>query len=195
MTGSTPQVTVLLQAWGNGDSEALHQLIPLVHEELRRSARNYMRREGPGHSLQTNALVNEVYLRLVDISRVRWQDRAHFFAIASSLMRRVLLDAARARAAKKRGGGEVRISFAEDLRLADAPASRQASWLIALDDALAALAQTDPRKARVVEMRFFGGLSVEEMAEVLGISPQSVKRDWKLARAWLHKEIAGAPAP
>lgn len=195
MTGSTPQVTVLLQAWGNGDSEALHQLIPLVHEELRRSARNYMRREGPGHSLQTNALVNEVYLRLVDISRVRWQDRAHFFAIASSLMRRVLLDAARARAAKKRGGGEVRISFAEDLLLADSPAARQASWLIALDDALAALAQADPRKAQVVEMRFFGGLSVDEMAEVLRISPQSVKRDWKLARAWLHKEIAGAPAP
>lgn len=195
MTGSTPQVTVLLQAWGNGDSEALHRLIPLVHDELRRSARNYMRREGPGHSLQTNALVNEVYLRLVDISRVRWQDRAHFFAIASSLMRRVLLDAARARAAKKRGGGEVRISFAEDLLLADSPAERQASWLIALDDALAALAQADPRKARVVEMRFFGGLSVDEMAEVLRISPQSVKRDWKLARAWLHKEIAGTPAP
>lgn len=195
MTGSTPQVTVLLQAWGNGDSEALHRLIPLVHDELRRSARNYMRREGPGHSLQTNALVNEVYLRLVDISRVRWQDRAHFFAIASSLMRRVLLDAARARAAKKRGGGEVRISFAEDLLLADSPAARQANWLIALDDALAALAQADPRKARVVEMRFFGGLSVDEMAEVLRISPQSVKRDWKLARAWLHREIAGAPAP
>lgn len=110
-------------------------------------------------------------------------------------MRRVLLDAARARAAKKRGGGEVRISFAEDLLLADSPAERQASWLIALDDALAALAQADPRKARVVEMRFFGGLSVDEMAEVLRISPQSVKRDWKLARAWLHKEIAGTPAP
>ena len=145
-----------------------------------------MRRERTGHTLQATALVNEVYLRLVDVTSIRWQDRAHFFAIAASMMRRILLDAARARAAGKRGGGELRVTLHEDV-----VASNQATDLVAIDDALQALAKVDSRKAQVVELRFFGGLSVEEMAEVLSISPQSVKRDWKLARAWLLKELGG----
>jgi RNA polymerase sigma factor (TIGR02999 family) len=148
-----------------------------------------MRRERASHTIQTTALVNEVYMRLVDITSVRWQDRAHFFAIAASMMRRILVDAARARAAGKRGGGELRITLQEDIL-----ASSQADDLVALDEALQLLSQVDPRKAQMVELRFFGGLSVEETAEVLRISPQSVKRDWKLAKAWLLKEIGG-PAP
>jgi RNA polymerase sigma factor (TIGR02999 family) len=186
MTIPALEITGLLRAWENGDREALDRLMPIVYDELRRGARNYIRRERASHTLQPTALVNEVYVRLVDITSVRWQDRAHFFAIAASMMRRILLDAARARATGKRGGGELRITLHEDLL-----ASNQAAGLIGIDDALQALSKLDSRKAQVVELRFFGGLSVEEMAEVLGISPQSVKRDWKLARAWLVKELAG----
>ena len=186
MPGPVPEITGLLRAWEHGDREALDRLMPIVYDELRRAARNYMRRERDSNTLQATALVNEVYMRLIDITSVRWQDRAHFFAIAASMMRRILLDAARARAAGKRGGGELRITLHED-----ALASNQAADLVTIDDALQALSQVDPRKAQVVELRFFGGLSVEEMAEVLSISPQSVKRDWKLARAWLLKELGG----
>ncbi|SRR5260370_2837665 len=189
MAVSAPEITGLLRDWENGDREALNRLMPIVYDELRRAARNYMRRERASRTLQATALVNEVYLRLVDITNVRWQDRAHFFAIAASMMRRILLDAARARAAGKRGGGELRITLHEDVLALD-----QAAGLVAIDDALQALSQVDSRKAQVVELRFFGGLSVEEMAEVLGISPQSVKRDWKLARAWLLKELGGREA-
>ena len=189
MAVSAPEITGLLRAWQDGDHEALDRLMPVVYDELRRAARNYMRRERAGHTLQASALVNEVYLRLVDINGVRWQDRAHFFAVSASLMRRILLDAARARVAGKRGGGGLRITLSDDVA-----ASSEASDLIAIDDALQALSQVDSRKAQVVELRFFGGLSVDEMAEVLKISPQSVKRDWKLARAWLLKELRGPTA-
>jgi RNA polymerase sigma factor (TIGR02999 family) len=180
------EITGLLRAWENGDREALNRLMPVVYDELRRAARNYMHRERASHTLQATALVNEVYLRLIDLTNIRWQDRAHFFAVAASMMRRVLLDTARSRAAAKRWGGGLRITLSDDVA-----ASSEASDLIAIDDALQALAKVDSRKAQVVEMRFFGGLSVDEMAEVLKISPQSVKRDWKLARAWLLKELAG----
>ena len=179
-----PEITRLLRAWADGNPEALNRLMPIVYDELRRAARNYMRRERTGHTLEATALANEVYLRLAAIDGVRWQDRAHFFAVAASMMRRILLDAARARAAGKRGGGDLRVTLSDDLA-----ASSEASRLIAIDDALQALDKMDSRKAQVVEMRFFGGLSVDEMAEVLKISPQSVKRDWKLARAWLLKEL------
>jgi RNA polymerase sigma-70 factor (ECF subfamily) len=189
MTIPAPEITGLLRAWEDGDREALDRLMPIVYDELRRTAHNHMRRERASHTLQATALVNEVYMRLVGITNVRWQDRAHFFAIAASMMRRILLDAARARAAGKRGGGELRITLREDVL-----ASNQAADLVAIDDALQVLSQVDPRKAQVVELRFFGGLTVEEMAEVLGISPQSVKRDWKLARAWLLKELGGPPS-
>ena len=181
-----PEITKLLRAWEEGDPEALNRLMPIVYDELRRAARNYLRRERAGQTLQATALVNEVYLRLLHVTGVRWQDRAHFLAVSATMMRRVLLDAARARAAGKRGGGELRITLSDDLA-----ASNEASGLIAIDDALEALAKMDARKARVVEMRFFGGLSVDEMAEVLKLSPESVQRDWRLARAWLLKEIAG----
>lgn len=194
MTVPAPEITGLLRAWQNGDRQALNRLMPVVYDELRRAARNYMRREPANHSLQATALVNEVYLRLVDITSVQWQDRAHFFAIAASMMRRILLDAARARGARKRGGGDLRITLEEDVLLLESQMPNQAARLIAIDDALESLFKIDPRKAQVVELRFFGGLSVEEMAEVLKISPQSVKRDWKLARAWLLKELAGAAA-
>ena len=189
MPASAQEITGLLHAWEGGDQEAFHRLMPLVHDELRRAARNHMRRERAGHTLQATALVNEVYLRLVDITNVRWQDRAHFFAIAASMMRRILLDAARARATRKRGGGGLRITLHDDLLASD-----QAESLIAVDDALEALSLVDSRKARVVELRFFGGLKVEEIAEVLAISADSVKRDWKLARAWLLKEMSGTSA-
>ena len=181
-----PEITDLLKAWAGGDRDALNRLMPVVYGELRRAAQAYMRRERTNHTLQASALVNEVYLRLLDVTNVRWQDRAHFLAIAASMMRRILLDAARTRAAAKRGGGALRITLQEDVLAA----SNQAAELIAIDDALEALQKVDPRKAQVVELRFFAGLSVEETAEVLGISAQSIKRDWKLARAWLHQEIA-----
>lgn len=190
-SGQSEEITRLLQAWGNGDREALDRLMPVVYDELRRAARNQMRRESNGHTLQASALVNEVYLRMVGLAGVEWQNRAHFFAIASSMMRRILLDAARARSARKRGGGDLRITWNDEVIAA---ADSQAANLIAIDDALEALAKVDARKARMIELRFFGGLSVDEMAAVLGISPQSVKRDWRLARAWLSKELGAGSA-
>ncbi len=184
---ASPQVTRLLLDWGKGDQDALEQLIPLVHEELRRVARRYMAHERAGHTLQATALVNEAYLRLIDIRQVRWQNRAHFFAMSARLMRRILVDFARSRRYQKRGGGAQKVSLDEALMLCP----ERGTDLVALDDAVTALAAVDPRKARVVEMRFFGGLSVEESAEALHVSVDTVMRDWKLAKAWLLRELKG----
>lgn len=192
MTPESPEITELLKAWGGGDAAALDQLTPLVYEELRRLARRYMRNERAGNTLQTTALVNEAYLRLVDAQRVGWQDRAHFFAVSAQMMRRILVDAARARGSAKRGGRVKRANHSTAFNLDEIPdvSTGRDRELVAIDDALNALAEMDPRKARVIELRFFGGLSVEETAEILKISPQSVMRDWKLAKAWLTRELA-----
>lgn len=179
------EVTQLLIAWSNGDSNALERLIPAVYGELRRLARRYMKRESPGHTLQTTALVHEAYLRLIEQKDVKWQNRAQFFAISAQLMRRILVGMARARHADKRGGEARRISFDEALTVSDGFASE----LVSLDEALNELAELDPRRCRVVELRYFGGLSVEETAEVLKISPETVTRDWKRAKAWLYSEL------
>jgi RNA polymerase sigma factor (TIGR02999 family) len=186
ITPSPGSVTGLLLAWRAGDEEALAQLTPLVHQELRRIARRCMRGERAGHSLQATALVHEAYLRLVDAQHVNWQNRAHFLAMAARLMRRVLVDVARAERSQKRGGGAVQVSLSDALLT-----SEEDPHLIALDDALRALAKVDERRSRVVELRFFGGLSMAETAEVLSISPETVMRDWKLARAWLRRELRG----
>jgi len=180
------EITKLLQAWSKGDQAALERLLPLVYSELRRMAHSYMRHESAGQTLHTTALINEAYLRLASVDRLGWKDRAHFFAVAAQMMRRILVDAARARGRQKRGVHVKPLNFNEDL---DALIERS-SELIALDDALHSLAKIDSRKAQVVEMRFFGGLSVEQTAVVLNISPQSVLRDWKLARAWLTREMS-----
>lgn len=164
----------------------LAQLAPLVHEELRRIARRCMAGERAGHTLQATALVHEAYLRLVDVRRVQWRDRAHFLAMAARLMRRVLVDHARAKRYQKRGGGAVRVTFAEELPVGEAPDLD----LLAVDEALSALAVVDERKGRVVELRFFGGLTVDETADVLEVSPETVMRDWKMAKAWLRRELA-----
>ncbi len=184
-TVSSPDITRLLLAWGEGDEGALEMLYPLVYAELRRLAHGYMRRERPGHTLQTTALVNEAYLRLVNSPNVGWQNRAQFFAISAQLMRRILVDFARARHAQKRGGEAARISLDEapEISRANAPD------FLALDDALKALDILDPRKSRVVELRYFGGLSVEETAGTLKVSPETVMRDWKFARSWLRREL------
>ena len=179
------EITRLLIDWRRGDQAALEQLIPLVHGELRRLARRHMAHERVGHTLQATALVNEAFVRLIDVRQVRWQDRAHFFAMSSRLMRRILVDFARSKRYQKRGGGAQKVSFDEALLVA-----REAGQdLVALDDALTALAAFDGRKAQVVEMRFFGGLSVEETAEALKVSVDTVMRDWKLAKAWLLREL------
>jgi RNA polymerase sigma-70 factor, ECF subfamily len=191
MTPSSQEVTQWLVAWSNGDQTALDQLIPLVHEELRRLAHRYMgrerRRDRRGVTLQTTALVNEAYLRLIDARNVRWEGRAHFFAISAQLMRRILVDYARSRNRAKRGGEARRVSLEE----AAAFSAESAPDLVALDDALDALAKIDERKSRVVELRFFGGLSVEETARVLNVSPETVLRDWRLAKSWLLHELDG----
>jgi RNA polymerase sigma-70 factor (ECF subfamily) len=179
------EVTALLQAWGQGDEDALGRLVPLVHEELHRIARHFMAGERAGHSLQATALVNEAYLRLIDAQQVRWQDRAHFLAMSARMMRRILVDHARSRNYQKRGGDAVRVTFEEF----EIPGREPGRDLAALDDALEALSAVDARKGRVVEMRFFGGLSVEETAAVLGVSPETVMRDWKFAKAWLLREL------
>ncbi|MGD9902491.1 MAG: sigma-70 family RNA polymerase sigma factor [Vicinamibacterales bacterium] len=185
-----PPVTDLLLAWRGGDERALDRLVPLVHAELLRLARRQMNRERARHTLQTTALVNEAYLRLVDLSRVQWQDRSHFFAMAARVMRRVLVDHARARRQQKRGGG-VRPA---PLDLSPEVAVERGDDLVALDDALQTLAVVDPRKAQVVELRFFGGLSVEETAQALAVSVETVGRDWRLAKLWLLRELGrGAP--
>jgi RNA polymerase sigma factor (TIGR02999 family) len=190
MTPSSAEVTQWLIAWSQGDESALNRLIPLVHEELRRLARRYMRRERgqhQGHTLQTTALVNEAYLRLIDASQVEWQNRAHFFAISARLMRRILVDYARAQGYAKRGGGAEHVALDEALAFSD----DNAPDLEPLDDALNALAAIDERKSQVIELRFFGGLSVEETAEVLKVSPDTVMRDWRLAKSWLLRELSG----
>src|SRR6266550_2231711 len=179
-------VSTLLRAWSGGDQGALKRLTPLVYDELHRLARRYMKRERAGHSLQTTALVNEAYMRLVDYERMQWQNRAHFFAASAQLMRRILVDHAR-RHNLKRGGGVQHVAL-EDTAVVG---GGRAENLVVLDDAMQVLARIDPRKAQVVELRFFGGLSVEETAEVLKVSPVTVMRDWNTARAWLHREMSG----
>jgi RNA polymerase sigma factor (TIGR02999 family) len=181
------QVTGLLRAWSDGDDTALEQLIPLVEAELRRLARAYMRRERQGHTLQTTALVNEAFVRLVDAKEIRWSDRAHFLGITARLMRRVLVDHARAHGSEKRGGLAQRAPFEAALALATSDPSLD---VIALDQALDRLAAVEPRLAKVVELRFFGGLSVEETADVLHMSNDTVKRDWRLAKQWLGRELS-----
>jgi RNA polymerase sigma factor (TIGR02999 family) len=180
-------VTDLLRAWRAGDETALARLTPLVHEELRRIARRCMRGERAGHSLQATALVNEAYLRLVGVQHVNWQNRAHFLAMAARLMRRVLVDIARARRYQKRGAGAIQVSLSDARR-----APGRSRDVVSLDEALHALARVDERKSRVVELRFFGGLSVAETAAALAVSPETVMRDWKLARAWLRREMGSA---
>lgn len=188
-TGSSPNADVsgLLRAWSQGDAVALDRLIPIVYRELHRLARNYMHGERAGHSLQPTALVHEAYLRLVDYKKMQWQDRAHFFAVSAQLMRRILVDRARKRKNLKRGAG------AHHIDLNEATLVQAGPDLAAIDDALNELAKIDPRKVRVVEMRFFGGLSVEETAEVMKVSTITVTRDWNSAKAWLHRELQRTP--
>ena len=185
-------VTQLLVAWRHGEEAAFDRLMPLVYEHLHTLARQHMRREREGHSLQSTALVHEAYLRLVDSRRVEWQDRAHFFAVAARVMRRILVDAARKKAATKRGGDLARVQHATPIEFDGMPAagSDRTAAVCALDDALETLSKMDPRRAQVIELRFFGGLSVEETAEVMGISPRLVLRDWKVARDWLARELS-----
>jgi RNA polymerase sigma factor (TIGR02999 family) len=187
MNAATQEVTELLQSWARGDRSALDRLVPLVHEELHRLAHRCMRHEQAGHTLQTTALVNEAYLRLVNADTVRWEDRSHFFAISATVMRRILVDFARARRAKKREA--IRLKAPVELDRLQVAAPQPDADVVALDDALCSLAGFDPRGARVVELRYFGGLTVEESAEVLGVSPKTVKRDWAAARAWLIGEL------
>lgn len=185
LTPSPQQMTQLLQAWGQGEDAALEKLIPVVHQELRRLARRYMFRERAGHTLQATALVNEAYVKLLGCQNMDWQNRAHFFAISAQVMRRILVDSARARGYQKRGGGIPKVTLDECL----IGPKEKGKDLVALDDALQALARFDFRKSRVVELRFFGGLSAEETAEVLKVSPDTVLRDWRLAKAWLAREM------
>ena len=180
-------ITHLLKEWSDGDERALDRLTPLVYEELRQQAARYLRRERAGHTLQTTALINEAYLRLINAKDVQWQSRAHFFAIAANLMRRVLVDHARRRDAEKRGGAHLRLTLDETL----AVSSTADVDVLAIDEALNKLSTIDPQQALVVELRFFSGLSVEETAAALGVSPATVKRDWSVARAWLRREIGG----
>jgi RNA polymerase sigma factor (TIGR02999 family) len=185
---ASPDVTSLLVAWSDGDDSALAQLVPRVYDELRRIAHHHLRAERPGRTLQTTALVHEAYLRLVDTRRMRWESRAHFLSVAAQAMRRILVDAARARGARKRGRNAAVVPLDE----AGPLAPRREASLIALDDALTALAEVDPRKSRVVELRYFGGLTVEETAAVLRVSPETVHRDWRVAKAWLLRELSGS---
>jgi RNA polymerase sigma factor (TIGR02999 family) len=181
-------ITQLLVAWRDGDEMALDLLIPTVYDELKRIAANFMRRQSPGHTLQASALVNEAFLRLVDSSRVNWQGRAHFFAVAAQLMRRVLVDSARRRMSRKRGGDHLRITLDDRI---DIP-NKEATDLVALDEALTRLAELNPRHSRIVELRYFGGLTEDQIAESLEISPRTVRRDWSVARAWLYRELASS---
>jgi RNA polymerase sigma-70 factor, ECF subfamily len=178
-------ITHLLKEWNTGDPQALDKLTPLVYEKLREQAARYLCRERPGHSLQPTALINEAFLRLIDANDVHWENRAHFFAIAANIMRRVLVEHARRRDAGKRGGSQIQVQLDETL----AVANETDVDLLAIDEALNKLSIIDPRQARVVELRFFSGLSVEETAAALGVSPKTIKRDWSVARAWLRREI------
>jgi RNA polymerase sigma factor (TIGR02999 family) len=180
-------ITHLLKEWSEGDQQALEKLTPLVYDQLRQQAARFLRKERPGHSLQATALINEAFLRIIDAKDVHWQNRAHFFAIAANLMRRILVDHARRRDAEKRGGPQMRLTLDETL----AVASNSDVDLLAIDEALNNLAAIDEQQARVVELRFFSGLSVDETAAALGVSPKTVKRDWSVARAWLRREIGG----
>lgn len=186
MSEGQGDITRLLSAWGGGDPAALDQLIPVVYQELRRRARNQLRGENAHAAVQPTELVNEVYLKLIDCSQVRWQDRAHFFAMSAQLMRRILVDLARARRAEKRGGGAIRVTFEKAL---DHPQTQPPDWL-ALDQALQALQALDERKCRIVELRFFGGLNVDETATALGVSPDTIHRDWRFAKSWLRRELS-----
>jgi RNA polymerase sigma factor (TIGR02999 family) len=184
-TGETSDITRLLLAWSGGDESALEQLAPLLHKELYRLARRNMAGERPGHTLQPSALVNEAYLKLIDVRSTKWQNRAHFLAIAAQLMRRILVDFARRRRYFKRGGGAKQVTLHEEF----IASAERSSDLVVIDDALKALEAASARKARVVELRFFGGLSVEETAEALQVSTETVRRDWNLAKAWLQREL------
>lgn len=181
------EITQLLEAWSDGRQEALDQLVPIVQVELQRIARRYLNRQRPGHLLQTSALINEAYLRLIDWKSARWQNRAHFFGVAAQLMRRIVVDEYRQQHAQKRGGEIVRVSLVE----AERESNERSADLVALDDALDSLAQLDERKSRIIELRYFGGLTVEETAEVLAISPRTVLREWSMAQAWLFRELSG----
>ena len=185
MSHRSPRPTELLIAWTRGDERAFDQLVPLVHEELRRLARQYMARERRDHTLQASALVNEAYLRLIDLNQMQWKNRAHFFAMSARVMRRILVDFARARRNEKRGGGAPRLTLDEAL----IPPKEAGHDVVALDDALRALAAVHPRKSEVVELRYFGGLSLEETAEAMHVSIDTVKRDWRFAKLWLLREI------
>ena len=182
------EITQLLRAWSEGEPGALEKLVPVVYDELHRLAQRYMAHERPGHTLQASALVNEAYVRLADVKQMGWQDRAHFFAVSAQLMRRILVDSARRHRSSKRAGGAEAVSLEEALVVSK---ERRAD-LVALDEGLNALAAIDPRRSRVVELRFFGGLTVEETAAVLKVSPETVMHDWKLAKAWLMRELNGA---
>ncbi|HEY6333648.1 MAG TPA: sigma-70 family RNA polymerase sigma factor [Blastocatellia bacterium] len=186
-TSGTENITQLLADWGRGDKAALDKLMPIVYQELRKLAGHYMRGERQGHTLQTTALVNEAYTRLVGYERIEWQNRSHFFAISAQVMRRILIDHARSHLYQKRGGGAVKVSLDQAAGLSE----QRAEELIAVDRALEELAVMDPRKSQIVELRFFGGLSVEETAEVMNISTPTVQREWRKAKAWLHKAIEG----
>ena len=184
---SQPNITELLVGYQRGDKEALDQLMPIVYDELRRQAARYLRREQAGHTLQTTALIHEAYVRLVDQRNVQWQNRAHFFGIAAQLMRRILVDHARTKKRVKRGGSKVQVSLADATVAVKGPDLD----IVALDEALERLANVDEQQSRVVELRYFSGLTVEETAEVMGISTATVKREWSVARAWLHRELSG----
>ena len=184
------EVTGLLQAWGQGDEAALQKLVPLVYDQLHAAARRYMAGERLGHTLQATALIHETYLRLVNVRQVKWQNRAHFFAICAQLMRRILVDFARSRGYQKRGGGAQRVDFDEALMVGSEPEAN----LVALDEALRQLSEVDPRKSQVVELRFFGGLDVKQTAEVMKVSADTVMRDWKMAKVWLLRELSGDDA-
>ncbi len=187
MTPTSHEITQLLLAWSEGDKQALDRLVPLVYDELHRLAQSYMRRERAGQTLQTTALIHEAYVRLIDANRVQWQNRAHFFGVAARVMRQILVAMARERGYQKRGGGAGQISLEEGMMIDEG----RGEDLVALDEALGALGQFDARKAQVVEMRFFGGLTEEEIAEALDVSPETVRRDWRLARSWLRWRLSG----
>ena len=189
MTPTSHEVTELLLAWSAGDESALDRLVPLVYAELHRLAKGYMRKERAGQTLQTTALIHEAYLRLIDAKRVEWQNRAHFFGVAGHIMRQILVGMARQRGSQKRGGGARQISLDEGLVVTQ----QQDEDLVAIDEALSALAEVDARKAQVIELRFFGGLTEEETAAALKVSPETVRRDWRLARSWLRRKLSEGP--
>jgi RNA polymerase sigma factor (TIGR02999 family) len=190
MVSAPKEVTQLLIDWSNGDQAALDKLMPLVYDELRRMAKRYMARQSPGHTLQTTALINDAFIKLVGQQEKHWQSRAHFFGVAAQAMRSILVDYARSRQSEKRGGGAQQVSLDEALTVSE----ERASELVALDEALKELARVDPRKCHVVELRYFGGLSVEETAEVLKVSAVTVMRDWSMAKSWLHRELSKSSA-